>query len=128
MSYDCFCDYDAPEFYSSTIRTARKQHKCFECGNHIIAGDKYEYVFGKWGGDIGRYKTCSHCVDLRTWTHNNVPCLCWAHGNLFDDCLEAIEEAAWRAPKETGGLRFGFLRRVALRKRFYKQRAAETIK
>lgn len=121
MSYDCVCDYDAPSFYVAEVRTARKTHKCEECRNLILPGDKYEHVRGKWDY-VDTFKTCSHCVDLRTWTKNNVPCLCWAHGNLLDDCREAVQEAAWRAPEETAGLRFGFLRRVALAERFYKQR------
>ncbi len=123
MSYDCYCDYDQPSFYNSAIVTARKPHKCEECRNIIQPGDKYERATGKWDY-VDTFKTCSHCVDLRTWTKNNVPCLCWAHGNLISDCAEAIGEARWREPKETAGLRFGFLRRQVVRDRFYKDRKA----
>lgn len=111
MSYDCFCDYDPATFYSREIRTARKQHQCEECSGKIFPGEKYEYVSGLWEGSFSVFKTCERCVDLRTWVKNNVPCLCWAHGNMLDDCKEAVEEAAWRAPAETVGLQFGFLRR-----------------
>lgn len=124
MSYDCYCDYDPAEFYSAVIRTARKQHKCEECSGTIMPGDKYEAVIGKWEGYVSTFKTCSFCVDIRTWTKNSVPCLCWAHGNMIDDCREAVEEAAWRAPEETRGVRFGLLRRIAARDKFYEGRKA----
>jgi hypothetical protein len=124
MSYDCFCDYDAPEFYHREIRKARKEHKCEECPGVIRPGDKYEHVRGKWDGYVDSFKTCERCVEIRTWVKNNVPCLCWAHGNTIEDCKEAVKEAAWRAPEETKGLRFGFLRRVVSRDKFYEKRAA----
>lgn len=115
---DCFCDYDAPAFYHMEIRRARKPHKCWECGGPILAGEHYEHVRGKWDNMVDTFNTCVRCRDLWTWTKNNVPCLCWAHGNRIDDCKEAIEEAAYRAPAETKGLRFGFLRRLLQRDRF----------
>jgi hypothetical protein len=116
-AYDCVCDYDAPQFYAAAIRKARKPHRCDECGGCILPGEPYEYVSAKWEDLISVFKTCQHCVDIRTWTKNNVPCLCWAHGNLIEDCREAVTEAAFRAPLETVGLRFGLLRRIALRDR-----------
>lgn len=111
MSYDCSCDYDPPSFYGRYIRTAKKPHKCEECNGAILPGEKYEYVSGLWDGYFSDFKTCERCVDLRTWVKNNVPCLCWAHGNTIEDCRQAVEEATYRAPEETAGLRFGFLRR-----------------
>jgi hypothetical protein len=122
VSIDCFCDYNVPEFYIKEIRRARKEHKCYECRGRILPGEKYEYVRGKWEGEMDSFKTCQHCVDLKTWTNNNVPCLCWAHGNIQDDCREAIEDACYRAPNETVGLRFGFLRRVVKRDKINRAR------
>jgi len=117
MSYNCFCDYDLPTFYEAIVRTARKEHSCDECSHTIRPGEKYECANGLWEGHFRTWKTCERCVDIRTWTKNNVPCLCWAHGNMIEDCREAIEAAADRAREETKGLRFGFLRRIALRDR-----------
>lgn len=111
MSYDCYCDYDAPAFYNTEIRKARKPHRCEECNGQILPGEHYEHVVGKWEW-VDTFKTCCRCVDLRTWTKNNVPCLCWAHGNMHEDCLSAVQEASWRAKDETAGLRFGFMRRL----------------
>jgi hypothetical protein len=118
MSYDCYCDYDPPEFCHVEIRKARKEHKCYECSGRILKGEKYEHTRGKWEGCLSNFKTCVRCHDIRMWVKNNVPCLCWAYGNLIDDCREAINEAQYRAREETKGLLFGFLRRVVLRDRF----------
>lgn len=111
MSYDCFCDYDAPAFYNRTTPKARKAHKCYECGGPILPGETYESVTGKWDY-VDTFKTCEHCVNLRTWVKNNVPCVCWAHGNLHEDLRETVNEAWYRAGAEAAGLRFGFLRRM----------------
>jgi hypothetical protein len=122
MAYDCACDYDPAEFYFSEVRTARKSHVCEECAAPIMPGDKYEYVFGKWEGYVSIFKTCERCRDIRQWVKNNVPCLCWAHGTTIEDCKNAVDDAAHRAPTETAGLRFGLLRRIAMRDKFNQQR------
>jgi len=112
MDYDCSCDYEPAAVYNAARRKARKQHKCYECSGVILPGETYEYVFGVWDGRADNFKTCSHCVDLRTWVKNNLPCVCWAHGNLHDDLKENVRGATWRAHEETRGLMFGFLRRM----------------
>lgn len=124
MSYDCVCDYDAPQFYFADIRKARKQHKCEECGAPILPGDRYESVVGKWDGFVDTFKTCERCHDIRIWTKNNVPCLCWVHGDMIEGCKEAVIEAQYRAKDETRGLYFGFLRRLVARNKFNDTRRA----
>ena len=124
MDSDCFCDFDPPTFSSIGIRKARKPHRCEECGNKIRPGDSYEYVAGMWEGCFSQFKTCEHCRDLRVWTMNNIPCLCWCYGNMDEDIKYAIDDAIIRAPDETRGLRFGLLRRISARDRFYKRRLA----
>lgn len=98
-----------------------------------LPGEQYEYVVGKWSGDFSSFKTCERCHDIRKWVENNVPCACWAYGNLDEDAKETINDAYCRAPKETVGLRFGLLRRLVARDRFNKSRraalrAAEQVK
>ncbi|AWI90240.1 hypothetical protein C0214_19455 [Methylobacterium sp. DM1] len=124
MSYACYCDYDAPEFYRVEIRKARKSFRCEECGGPIKPGEKYEFVAGSWDHYVSQFRTCERCHDIRVWVKNNVPCFCWAHGNMVDDAREAVSEAAWRAPEETKGLRFGFARRLLLRDRHNKTAGA----
>jgi hypothetical protein len=122
MADSCYCDYDAPEFFHREIRRARKLHKCGECGGEIKPGEQYEHVRGKWDGDLTTIKTCERCVDIITWTKNNVPCLCYAYGNAIEDCQEAVNEASARAPEDTAGLRFGLLRRITVRDRLNAER------
>jgi hypothetical protein len=117
MSLDCFCDYDPPQFYHKEIRKARKPHKCCECTGMIAVGEKYEHVRGKWEGFLDTYDTCERCLDIWQWTKNNLPCLCWAHGNRIEACIEAVQEAMWRADDETRGLRFGLGRLLIKRRR-----------
>lgn len=117
MSYDCYCDYDPPTFYNSVKRKARKQYECDECDGPILPGETYEYVSGLWEDMFSTFRTCERCRDLCTWVTNNIPCTCWAHGNMHDDLQESVTEATWRAKDETVGVRFGFLRRkVAIEK------------
>lgn len=115
---DCYCDYDSPEWSRRALHRSRKPRKCEECAGRIRAGERYEYVVGKWDGDIATFTTCERCVDLRQWASNNLPCLCWSYGRLDGDIAEAIAAATSRAPDETVGLRFGFLRRKVMRARF----------
>lgn len=121
----CYCDYDPPEFLSVKIRKSRRTYKCKECCGEIRPGDRYEYVFGKWAGAVDAFCVCEHCHDLRQWVKNNVPCFCWSYGNMEEDAKEAVYEAFNGAPRETAGLRFGFLRRLIKRRRFYDARRAE---
>jgi hypothetical protein len=122
---DCYCDYETAQAYHSKIRRARKPHKCCECGGAILPSEAYEYHSGIFDGDPFYGHTCERCVDIRTWTTNNVPCLCWAHGNLRADCEEAIVQARERAPDETRGLWFGLLRRIVQRDRINATRRTE---
>lgn len=122
MSYSCSCDYDPPSFYDVGIVTARKAHQCYECSGIISPKEKYERVAGMWDGDFGFYKTCERCVDLRTWVKNNIPCVCWTHGNMHEDLRETVREIWRRNDEETSGLLFGFLRRMVMIEKFNKRR------
>ena len=58
-------DGEAPSVFSCEYPTARKEHKCCECGRTIRIGDRYEMFKGIWEGKAGRFKTCKPCADLR---------------------------------------------------------------
>ena len=90
----CYCDAEAPEFYNSRDVTARKNHGCSECGSDIQAGEIYENVFGKWGGQTTTYKTCPDCLDLR-FALETTPCYCLVHGSLLEDFSETLGEC-WK--------------------------------
>lgn len=58
--------------------------------------------------NIYRAKTCERCLDVREFVAAHVPCFCWAHFNLLDDCIDTVNECA----HETVGLYFGTQRRI----------------
>jgi hypothetical protein len=70
------------------------------------------------------FRTCEPCYDLRVWVKNNVPCLCIMHDNMDEEMTIAVDEARYRAPEETVGLKFGFLRRKVLRQRIKRRKKA----
>lgn len=90
MTYECFCDYEAPAFYSKVEYSARKEHQCEECGRAIRTGERYERVSGKWDGRLDVFKTCCRCTALRDHLTAHVRCFCWAHSNLLDDIREEV--------------------------------------
>ena len=91
---NCDCDYDSPEFYNCKEVIAKKEHICSECGSPILIGEKYENVFGKWGGVVATFKTCSDCLNLR-FALETTPCYCLVHGSLIDDFTCAISDC-WK--------------------------------
>jgi hypothetical protein len=117
---DCFCDYDPPAFCRIKVVQARKEHKCRECYRTIKVGETYETASGMWDGSLGRFKTCSHCLEIRRFVENSVPCFCWAHGNVLYDARDAIADAYIRAKDEVKGLAFGYGRLVIAGRRAQK--------
>lgn len=77
-------DYEGPSCYRSRVRTARKDHHCYECGADIKPGDRYEYVSGVWDGCPGSHKTCLSCVEIR----DHFACDGWIFGQLWSDLRE----------------------------------------
>ena len=73
---------EAFEFSHTEMRTARKPHKCCECGEAISPGFRYEHVIGKYDGGISTYNTCHLCVEIRmVFTCGN----CWYFGQLWEE-------------------------------------------
>jgi len=102
----CSCDYEPASVYVARTLRARIPHRCEECNRTIRPGEDYERVFGVWDGHLNTFHTCPHCVALRTYMQNHVPCFCWAHGHTVEDVLDTLEEYAHEAP----GLWFGAAR------------------
>lgn len=123
---NCSCDYDMPSVWRSSTPRTRKIRQCEECGCKILPGEKYEYVFGVWEGHASSFSTCVDCVGIRVWVKTNIPCFCWGHGNLIEDCRNVIEEAYFQARDEVKGLAFGFGRLLvkARRKRALQRASA----
>lgn len=65
----CYCDcYEGPEpeFFSKKTPRARKEHKCYECGELIEKGETYHRITGKWEGDLSSFTICLECEVLRS--------------------------------------------------------------
>lgn len=91
MSSGCGCiyvdSYDSPEFYSVSIRRARKRYRCQECLKDIQPGASYQYVAGKWFGSFDQIRTCLTCCSIREVFF----CEGFEHYNLYEYLDEHIE-------------------------------------
>lgn len=109
----CYCDYEPAELYWPRISRSRVERRCDECNKPIRVGERYERVRARWEGDWGTFCTCARCLALRDYVTAHVPCVCWAHGNLLEDCMATVEDWSSEAP----GLWFGAARlRIAIRR------------
>ena len=83
MGGSCSCDWEggcSSDFWVPWIVKARKVHRCCECREAILPGEKYERIGGKSDGEMFTVKTCLPCAGIR---RDFVPCL-W-FGDLRDD-------------------------------------------
>lgn len=80
-------DYDGScEFYNATEPRAAKDYQCFECGDVIAKGERYEYFVGKFDGDLLTQRTCLVCVEVREAFY----CDGWLLGTLWEDMREQM--------------------------------------
>ena len=87
----CSLDYDPPTLYVRKLITARKSHRCCECGRTIEPAEQYQRVVGVWDGTFGGHTTCTQCVaaaDL-LMTH----CHGFAHCGIYDDIREHVDRS-----------------------------------
>jgi hypothetical protein len=95
---DCACVlvdvYGLAEVYRSSMRKARKAHKCSECHQAIAIGERYEYVFGVWNGVWNTYKTCPDCLEVR----EEFFCSGYYHGRLWENLGEHIFDCGFTIP------------------------------
>jgi len=89
LGCSCIIDYghdcDPPDCFSEKMVTARKEHKCCECGEAIKPGEKYEKATGVWDGKWDTFKTCFLCVRVR-----NAYCCTWEYGGLRETLWDAL--------------------------------------
>lgn len=84
----CTCDLLMPDLFRSTIRKARKPHKCCECGTIIQPGSKYADIFGIWEGDAKGYKQCLRCYQISEKIAEKDDC-----GHGFGELYEHLQNA-----------------------------------
>jgi hypothetical protein len=76
---------------TTTIRRARREHRCCECDGTIKVGDTYEYVSGVWDNQGASFKTCLACAGIRKWyVYECLPRYeCWpCYGDLIQDATD----------------------------------------
>lgn len=96
-------DAERAEFHSERIHSARKEHKCYECGRIIRVGEKYEYTAAKWDGDIHFIKTCSHCKAAKQWLVKQCGGYVW--GGVKEDLREHMSYAWLKVGRLVVGMR-----------------------
>jgi hypothetical protein len=115
----CSCDDAEPAIFHVRVeRTARVEHRCYECNERILPGSRYVSLTAKWDrcGSIHRDAFCLHCEELREAWHDFEGC--WLpYGNLLDElrqCLDYDGREAW----------FGLLHALRARRRGARKEAA----
>ena len=88
----CMVDYAEPsKVFHAIERTARKQHRCGECGRAIETGERYEAAqMMDYGGYWFGCKTCQHCIAARQWLLNE--CDGWVYAGVYEDLREHWDE------------------------------------
>lgn len=91
---NCYCqEGDEAAVSVEAWRTAKKPHRCCECGETIKPGERYQQVRGLWDGAWITFKTCAECVDTRQQVYHLadfVP----AYGSAACCFVEAMREAS----------------------------------
>lgn len=64
MSHEGEGDY--PAVYKSETRKARKQHVCHACGDTIMPGHQYVYIFSVYDGDTDETRRCARCEAIHS--------------------------------------------------------------
>ena len=57
----CFEYDDYPEFSSSRVVKARKQHRCYVCGGIILVGEIHQTHTQKYDGVVSTSRVCRRC-------------------------------------------------------------------
>jgi hypothetical protein len=89
--YECYCEPGEaegyPDVWSVSWQTARKQHRCCECHELILPGQRYERIFCVQDGDAQTFKTCEFCAKEYEQLRKKHPDVCWMKGNDDLACL-----------------------------------------
>ena len=84
---DCTCgDYEVAAGPEQRMVTARKPHKCCECGCAIEPKEQYELIEMLVEGHWERHRTCRTCAEIaKTWQSDcRVPGYLWEW--IHEDC------------------------------------------
>lgn len=99
-------DSERFEFGDEEIRTARKTHRCSECGRQILPKERYACFKGKFEDRFETYKTCSHCLVAKEWLSEE--CGGYIFQGVYEDMSEHFYEGCGLA---TGRIAVGMRRK-----------------
>lgn len=74
LDYDPFAgDFGYPDtvFFHDKIVKARKEHKCFHCGDQIKIGELYRSRAEKYEGEMRSWRWCAKCCEAMIKELNN---------------------------------------------------------
>ncbi|WP_157378754.1 hypothetical protein [Burkholderia ubonensis] len=104
-----YCD-ERVTMISDGRRTARKEHRCAECGRMIQCGETYCYEYYKFDGRTEHHKTCSHCMVVRQWLSDE--CGGWVYGGVEEDIREHAQDGyGWPILRLTVAMKNNWARR-----------------
>jgi hypothetical protein len=58
----CSCDGEPAEIWEETERKARKEWKCYECGEKIEKGETYTQIKSLICGYWSNHRVCEYCM------------------------------------------------------------------
>lgn len=77
------------DFFDSRSSTARKRHRCFDCGRAIEPGETYYRLAGVWEGNFWAAQECEHCMAFHR-TYDDF--------SMYGDLIEEATTAYWETP------------------------------
>ena len=57
----CVCDNDPCDIWDEKERKARKEYRCYECGEKIEKGDTYIHISALHYGEWSHFRVCEFC-------------------------------------------------------------------
>ena len=90
---ECYCepmgdDMDScASVWEVTWHKARKQHRCCECHEPILPGQRYERIFVIFEGTPDSHKTCEFCATEYQRLLSKNPDVMWSKGQDDLACL-----------------------------------------
>lgn len=99
------CDSEDPRVWEETTVTARKEHRCDDCGHAVVKGEKYLTISACYSEGWENFKLHTECMVWRRayaawakvyWGDDCGPPMC----RLVEFLWEAHHEFHVRAPKK----------------------------
>lgn len=84
-----YCD-EYSDVWIEKWRTARKAHKCYECGRSVKAGERYRFYKSLFDSRWFEWKTCQHCRTAGFWL--DTVCGGYLSGGLFEELKDHWDE------------------------------------